>query len=72
MKVWVSRNSQTYALAGKFPYTLIEQLLVERKIEPADVLLSDYNKGYKVLSPFSLESGGLVLNINSDFIITGD
>lgn len=72
MKVWVPKPLLTYALAGKFPHTLVDQLLTERKIEAADVAVGNYKVGYRVLTPFFLESNGVVLNFNDDFIITGD
>lgn len=72
MKVWVPQPSLTYALAGKFPHTLIDQLLTERKIEAAEVAVGSYKVGYRVLAPFFLESNGMVLNFNEDFIITGE
>lgn len=70
MKVWAPQPLLKYALVGKFPHTYINQLITERKIEAADVMLGCYKHGYRVLSPFYMESGGVVLNVNDDFIIT--
>ncbi len=72
MKVWAPQPLLKYALVGKFPHTLVNQLLTERKIEAAAVSLKGYEYGYRVLSSFYLESNELVLNVNDDFIITGE
>ena len=72
MKVWVPQSSRTYALVGKFPHIYINQLITERKIEAADVSVGSYKVGYRVISPFFVECEGVVLNVNDDFIITGE
>ena len=72
MKVWVPQPLLKYALVGKFPHTYINQLIIERKIEAADVPLEGYKHGYRVLSSFQMESNGLILSLNDDFIITGE
>jgi hypothetical protein len=68
----VPQPSLTYALAGKFPHTLVDRLITERKIEAAEVTVGSYKVGYRVLAPFFLESNEMVLNFNEDFIITGE
>lgn len=72
MNVWVPQPLLTYALAGKFSHELVDRLLTERKIEATEVAVGSYKVGYRVLSSFVMESNGLVLNFNEDFIITGD
>lgn len=72
MKVWIKTGENYYDCTGKFPWEKIQELKIARFIEEAQVNLNDFKYGYKVLQPFQLDVAGLVLQLNTNCLITGD